>query len=525
MQDIKHYDILWVDDFDKSEAVDDTRKYLKNYFPAEFRFRVKIESNFFNALVHLENNFTNYSCVVLDVNFIKGFNLDELSDEDKVAQEIQSGLKDKKIRFENGEIEEFEGLADDEKDTVRGAVAIQRLYGILKKNNIIIDGALDAENIFDNEIIDYEKISAIITDFEKSKNNDDFKKNAGYYLFLYLLQRGMPQRNIAMLTGNKGETSAKWEEKFKAASLQSPKAFDRKQCELTKKVQTSAFVDWLNGVFKPSYRLRACMIAMTKLLQKMLDDENIKRKLLTSNSIWTEKDTDGDYRSSAIRNFHPEYIPFRLPEDERNSAEILFHFISQIVIPWDKSLVHKCSNNNYPYYATLKTTRNWLAHRVIKNLALQTECFLFGVCMRGLFNFSNVAPKILKNYADCWEDELLNLMTELDSNYSSCIDGVSALVIPSSEEIFTRSNFGKESIHNVLRNMGQPNSIKCYESDLLRAFLHGVYGYIPSGNMREDYLKALEKTLSGDIRGQYLKAIKNKLKKAVDEAKKFSCKD
>ena len=238
MEDITHYDILWVDDFDKGEKVDDPRKYLRDYFPDKFSFRVKIEQSFFNALVHLENNFTNYSCVVLDVNFIKGFNFDELN-EDDFSYEISDGLKNKKIRFEDGEIEEFESLEDDEKDDIKEAIkkaaAIQRLYGILKKNNIIIDGALDAENIFDNEVIDYEKISAIITDFEKSKNNDDFKKNAGYYLFLYLLQRGMPQRNIAMLTGNKGETSAKWEEKFKAASLQSPKAFDRKQCELTKK--------------------------------------------------------------------------------------------------------------------------------------------------------------------------------------------------------------------------------------------------------------------------------------------------
>ena len=70
MQDIEHCDILWVDDFDKSEKVDNPRKYLKDYFPAEFSFRVRIEKNFFNALVHLENNFTNYSCVVLDVNFI-----------------------------------------------------------------------------------------------------------------------------------------------------------------------------------------------------------------------------------------------------------------------------------------------------------------------------------------------------------------------------------------------------------------------------------------------------------------------
>ena len=251
MKDIMHYDILWVDDFDKGEKVDDARKYLKDYFPPEFRFRVKIEQNFFNALAHLENNFTNYSCVVLDVNFIKGFNFDELNDEYNFSHEIQSGLESKKIRFEDEELADFEELEDDEKDDIKEnlkeAATIQRLYEILRNNNILVEGAFDAENLFDDEVIDYEKISAMIEAFNK---NVDFKKNAGYYLFLYLLQRGMPSKNIAMLTGNagKGQTSETWGDKFKMASVQAPKAFDRTQCELTKKIKTSKFVDWLNKV-------------------------------------------------------------------------------------------------------------------------------------------------------------------------------------------------------------------------------------------------------------------------------------
>ena len=539
MQDIKHCDILWVDDFDKSEKVDNPRRYLKDYFPAEFSFRVRIEKNFFNALVHLEKNFTNYSCVVLDVNFIKGFNLDELNDEDGASREVLSGLESKKIRFEGEEVEDFENLEDDEKDIIKAAVTLQRLYEILKGNNIMIDGALDAENLFADEVIDFEKISKMIEAFNRDDN--DFKKNAGYYLFLYLLQRGMPQKNIAMLTGNKGETSVKWEKKFSEANLQSPKAFDRMQCVLTKKVRTSEFVDWLDEVFNPPYRLRACMVAMTAILQKMLNDENIKRKLVTANAMWTEKDSAGDYRSSAVRNFHPEYIPFRLPEDKKISAGILFHFISQVVIPWDKSLVHKCSNNYYPYYATMKTARNWLAHRVIQNLTLQTESFLLGVCMRGLFNFSSVNPKTLSGYEE-WENDLLNLITELDNEINpTCIDGVSSLVIPSSKEFSYRSNYKQKQsenqsipVHNVLSYMGDPekngaaqstNAIKCYEDDLLRAFLHGVYGYIPSDNLQKNFLTASEKTLEKDIRGKFLKAIKNRLKKAVDEAGKSGRKD
>lgn len=531
MDEVKHYDILWVDDFDKGQKVDNYRRYLKDYFPAGFDFRVKIETNFFNALVHLESNFTNYSCVILDVNFINGFNVDEFNDDDRFLREILDSLKSKKVRFENGDLEEFAALDYGEKKTLKEAATFYRLYEILKTNNILLDIGVDPENLFGGESIDYEKINEICNAFNRNDNN--FKKNAGYYLFLYLLQRGMPQKNIAMLTGNKGETSKEWEKKFKEANLQSPKAFDRVQCELTKKIQTSEFTDWLNEVFDAPYRFRACMVAMTDILQKMLDDEDTKRKLLASSSMWKDKDRDGDHRSSAIINFHPEYIPFRLPEDEKSAVEILFHFVSQVIVPWDKSKLPDKSkdtrNEEYPYFVTMKTVRNWLAHRVIKTLALQTECFLFGICMRGLFNFSKLDSSILVCY-DKWEDELLTLIETLNEDDSFCVDALSSLVVSSSEEIRTRSDYaqikdegsvGRKYIHNVLDFMGQStNAIKCYETDLLRAFLHGVHGDIPSGYTPPGYDRYVGE-LDDDVRGKYLNAIKRRLKTAVEEAKKY----
>lgn len=500
MEEIKHYDILWVDDFDQSP------KSVKDYFPKEFGFRVKIESNFFNALVDLENNFTNYSCVVLDVNFINGFNVNEVKDE--------AGLKSKKIRFENGDIEEFDEIEDEqETNTVKESVILYRLYNILKNNNILIDIASNAENFFDDEVIDFEKSKKIVEAFNV---NDNFKKNAGYYLFLYLLQRGMPQKNIAMLTGNKGETSKEWDKKFKEANFQSPKAFDRNQCELTRRKKTSEFVAWLNEVFNPPYRLRACMVAMTSLLQKMLNDENIKKALLTSNSIWTEDSKDDRY--STIKNFHPEYIPLSLPREDKKSVEVLFPFIFQVIIPWDKSTFHE-NGDKYPYVATMRTARNWLAHRNIQISALQTECFLFGICMRGLFNLSILKPETLREY-EKWEDELLQLIEKLDADFSLYVDEIFDLVIPSSEEILTRSKIKSNSIHKVLDSIGwSKKSINCYEEDLLRGFLHGVYGDIPAGRI-SDGLKGLA---DHKIQIRYLDAVKNRLKKAIDEAKKCGC--
>lgn len=358
MQAVNHCDILWVDDFDKSETVDNPRKYLKNYFPTEFEFRVKIETNFFNALADLENNFANYSCIILDVNFIKGFNFDKVNDEDKVSREIFDSLKSKKIRFNSEEIVDFGELEEYEKDIFREAAVLYRMYDILRNNNVIVDGALNAKNIFDDEIIDFDKIRDELENFEKYP---DFKKNAGYYLFLYLLQRGMPQNHIAMLTANKVETSEEWEKNFRKADIQPPKAFDRKQCELTKKIQNSKFTDWLNDIFMPSYRLRACMIAMTAIIKDLLEDEDARKKLTASDSLWNGNAKD-EYknevnRSDIVRNFHPEYVPCRLPEnDEKKSAEILLHFISQIIIPWDDS--EDPHNEKYSYYATMRTARN-----------------------------------------------------------------------------------------------------------------------------------------------------------------------
>lgn len=530
MQDIKHYDVLWVDDFDKSEQFDNPRRYLKDYFPSEFNFRVKIETNFFNALVHLENNFLNYSCVVLDVNFIKGFNIDELNNDDVALSELCLLVKNKKVSFRNGEIVEFEKILRKEKKTINKAIMLCRLYEILGNNNILIDEAHDTKDLFCGEVIDYEKISRLVGKFENDDN--DFKRNAGYYLFLYLLQRGMPQNNIAMLTGNKGETSEKWNAKFNKANLTPPKAFDRVQCELTKKIQTSEFVDWLHAVFNPPYRLRACMIAVTSLLQKMLDDEDTRRKLISSGSMWSKKESAGD-RTSAVMNFHPEYIPFRLPKEEEKSVDVLLHFISQVVAVWDKSSIPDESKNRkneeYPYFAIMKTARNWLAHRVIKKLSLQTESFLFGVCMRGLFNLSNLDNQIINNY-NAWENELLKLIEKLDAAYPSCVDGTSSLILSSSKELRIRSGYEQiqnkyKYIYNLLNFMGQStNSIKCYEEDLLRAFLHGVHGEIPPKYTPPGY-SGYVGNLADDRRGQYLKAVKNKIKKSINEVKQSEHKD
>ena len=83
---------------------------MNDYFPPEFRFRVKIESNFFNALADLENNFTNYACVVLDVNFIKSFNFDELNYEDNDPREILDCLKIKRYVLKTEKLQSLKGL-------------------------------------------------------------------------------------------------------------------------------------------------------------------------------------------------------------------------------------------------------------------------------------------------------------------------------------------------------------------------------------------------------------------------------
>ena len=82
---MNHCDILWVDDFDTSDNIADSelvtndtsdtatfKNELNDYYPTSYHFRVNIYKYFLKLLLHLEDDFSQYNCVVLDINLGKG---------------------------------------------------------------------------------------------------------------------------------------------------------------------------------------------------------------------------------------------------------------------------------------------------------------------------------------------------------------------------------------------------------------------------------------------------------------------
>lgn len=452
-----HYrDILWVEDFDtQDESVDEEETETKRYYDSDKRkysFRVKLQKEILPLLKHLEDekNFSSYSCAVLDINLTESFGCDPNESEVSELREIKKILMNNQIKIRS----------------------------------------------------------------EHEKNNDAFKKNAGYYVYLYLVNRGMPPSRICMLTGNQGEgnLTGNWKKIFESAGIMPPKDFAKD------KTGIKNFHDWLEGTLTPAFQLRSCIIGMSFYAEKLLDNEPLKVHL------------ENLYR-----------IPLRLSENEEKASPEFISALWQIVQPWESS---EQKDTNSAYQMTLKTTRNWLAHRCLNKMGLLTMAFLFGIGMRGLLG-ETIRKKIdaasddenIKGYK-FWERELLLLIEELDKKKTSAgKKEIGALVIDSCREFFVRikkspekspENFRIELTTEICtliaHTIGQKkNSFKIYEEDLLRCFLHGIYtinwkgdGKIydkpkPALGIVFEFSKENFKGLENSKEIKYLNAVKNTL--------------
>ena len=425
-------DILWVED---------EQQEVEKYFSQKHYFRVDLQKYMLKLLEDLEREeiFSRYSCAILDINLNSGFGY-----------------------YDTIEGEEEKSETDE----------LNEIKKILERNRIHIRSQHDLE-----------------------ENTNDFKKNAGYYVYLYLVNRGMPPSRICMLTANTvakddnqnkddnpANTVAKddnqnkdknenitgaWKPLFEDAGLKPPEDFDR---SLVKTIPT--FESWLNETLTPAARLRSCIIGMSFYAEKLLENETLKIHLQNL------------YR-----------IPLRLSEDTKIASPEFVSALWQIVQPWESH-----EDLTRAYQMTLKTTRNWLAHRCLKGISLMTAAFLFGIGLRGLLG-KNIRRKIdttsddenIKGYQR-WEKELLLIIKELDNQKTSTNKEFGQIVMESCKEFFTRvknspENFKIELTTDVCtliaQTIGQKkNNIDIYEEDLLRCFLHGVYTIKWRGNGR-----------------------------------------
>ena len=383
---MNHCDILWVDDFDTGDGANiadskfvtndtsDTETFkneLNDYYPTSYHFRVNIYKYFLKLLLHLEDDFSQYNCVVLDINLGKGIWRSRKPSILSCRYEKPLNSKEELIKIKK----------------------------ILEQNNVQLrerDCYRDSEG------------KLVIS-------SSSFFENAGYYLYLYLLQKGMPTERICMLTGNVGNvglknTSSEWDDLFKQAGLIPPKTFDRKD----ERGNNSKFAKWLDERFSNEYRFRSCVIAMSSCLLDMITKNGIKLRSFW-NEVW-ENDEDG---IESVRHIleNVRKFPLRFSKGMENEC---FNIIWQLVLPWEgiKNSVNYLyeTNKDDKYYISFKAIRNYLAHRSITKIGIQASAFLFGLSLHGLFDFTSVDSKVKRNYEEykLWEKELLILMHNID---------------------------------------------------------------------------------------------------------------
>lgn len=453
-------DILWVEDEQKVEE----------YFSEEQSFRVHRQECMLELLEDLENEetFSRYSCAILDINLENSFGYYDTIDNEE----------------ERSESDELEAIEN-----------------ILKRNQILVR-----------------------PEHNLKQYDDQFKKNAGYYVYLYLVNRGMPPARICMLTANAGKNlnlTGAWEGNFKSAGLKPPEAFDRSLAKLENaksiKKERLKFEGWLAKTLTPAFRLRSCIIGMSFYAEKLLDNETLKVHMQNL------------YR-----------IPLRLSEDKETASPEFISALWQILQIWESH-----EDTVRAYHMTLKTARNWFAHRCLKKISLLTAAFLFGIGMRGLLGetirkkIDTISDDENVNGYKCWERELLSLIEELDKRKASVgKKEIGALVIESCQEFFTRvknspENFKIELTTEICtliaQTIGQKkNNMKIYEEDLLRSFLHGIYTIEWRGDGRIydkpnhalgivfDFDKEKFKRLENSKEAKYLNAVKNTLTLAIN---------
>ena len=504
---------------------------MQYYFHPAYHFRVDIYKYFLKLLLHLEdeNNFSRYSCVILDIDL------------------QNSSWASRKP-------------GDDKRPTSQK----EELEQIIKK-------------LKDNKVTLRDEHYSIDSNGNKKVKLQDFYKNAGYYLYLYLLQKGMPADRICMLTANGGDvdinddgktsgkqsTAKKWKGIFNDAGLIAPKDYDRKEIESKIKQNkdgNNSFKSWLDGKFSDKYLFRSCVVAMSGCLLEMIDKNDIKlRKIWTKEKSEKKVEAILEYFKHILKNIRK--FPLRVSNGmEHEYANIIW----QLVNPWEANLeVGQYQTYDYAYYNLLKTTRNCLAHdHKLKNeFNLQITAFLFGLSLRGLFDFVNIDESVkdkdvYKEYIRWEKEELLKLLSNQEINIPNIREkDFPEIIFESFKDINNRVNnlnndysFDKNIPLLIKDSLGRKEKIKT--TDLLRSFLHGInpihickpkteemykYNYYKEYEFKVDKIENLEVKLEVNLNSptqkseedkieyeigmEYLKRVRKTLQKSIENKK------
>jgi len=256
---------------------------------------------------------------------------------------------------------------------------------------------------------------------------ETFLKEAGFHLYIQLLEQGFPISHVAFLSANIGggqQTYNAFKEKFNEARIKSPRAFEKNATNTQSKAienpfelnheRKSKLAQWLNNCETPYIKLRRGITDVCDELEKKLDEDekyessSSQGKRLNSlsglkkamaNSLEIQDFNDRLYELKNI-------LPLRVPKDKKN---LLKRLARSVVHQWDNPVQSK------EYGAILKTARNWLSHGDMEISEIDVA-FLFVLHARSISSTvskGNVLDELI-------EKSLLSLfgLSELDE----CLD-------------------------------------------------------------------------------------------------------
>lgn len=268
------------------------------------------------------------------------------------------------------------------------------------------------------------------------------------------------------------------------------------------------------------------------LLDIIVDQDNYKDESIRFRKIWNEKKFDIESCKYMLRNLSKISLHISKEEIGYEYAKIIW----QLVNPWEEKFEKsEMTSNDCAYYNLLKTTRNCLAHRDFETFDLLLTSFLFGLSLRGLFDFSNIEKNIEKNdslkysYNEYikWENELLNLLEYEDKENNRFFDkeeDLSCLVRESFKDIFDRLGSVNNDIPVLIRDsLRRKDKIKY--TDLLRSFLHGMMpihlelGSNDRYNKKNFTLDTKVSDIANHVEKRYLESVRRTLQESIKNSK------
>jgi hypothetical protein len=273
---------------------------------------------------------------------------------------------------------------------IRNPEILKQIDFVILDINLPVKDDLEDHNNYLMEFYSWhgydESLSSAESEKIKKNAQTELKTQAGYHVFIELIQKlGFPKDHILICT-NHGEELKSWNEAFTSAKIKPPELFDKENEKANQ---------WIKDYFYNPYHvlrrgiLECCQNTKQKLREKKID--------IIFQDLF--KDKRSKLSPDEMINFL-ETIEFFLPLKEPNTEEkhrlfrLLIRTISQ---DWDK-VDSKLITDRYEKYEKeklasariTKMTRNWSSHtNCFSELNERQVTFFLLTAMRSMFGYDN----------------------------------------------------------------------------------------------------------------------------------------